>query len=306
MEKEITIVTAFFNINRQAWKKFERTEEQYFEYFRGWAQLKNMIIVYCETENMKNKILEFRDKLGLGQKTIVHIIDDFRSIDPKLLASIQKAADNKIQQGARLFAKNPEVWNADYDYVMLLKMWCVQDAVSRKETGDMVAWMDFGYNHGGAILDINSDFNFTWKYDFPDKINVFLVQELDDRPIFDIVCTMDTYIMGTVIVGAASLWNEFWNLMRTCMMELNDCGFTDDDQNVILMSYRKKPELFNTYKSDWQLPLKQFGGEHINALPPKSEKYAALRKLVRAYKKRKTDRALASRIYKYIRTKSVH
>ena len=57
MEKEITIVTAFFNINRQAWKKFERTEEQYFEYFRGWAQLKNTIIVYCETENMKNKIL---------------------------------------------------------------------------------------------------------------------------------------------------------------------------------------------------------------------------------------------------------
>ena len=46
--------------------------------------------------------------------------------------------------------------------------------------------------------------------------------------------------MGTVIVGAASLWNEFWNLMRTCMMELNDCGFTDDDQNVILMSYKKK------------------------------------------------------------------
>lgn len=40
MEREITIVTAFFNINRQAWKKFERTEDQYFEYFKGWAQLK--------------------------------------------------------------------------------------------------------------------------------------------------------------------------------------------------------------------------------------------------------------------------
>lgn len=306
MEKEITVVSAFFNINRQAWKKFERTEDQYFEYFKGWAKLKNMIIVYCETDNMKNKIMQFRHELGLEDKTIVHIIKEFRNIDPELLSSIKKAAENKVQQGARLFDKNPEVWNADYDYVMLLKMWCVQDAVARGETGEMVAWMDFGYNHGGAILDINSNFNFTWKYDFPDKINVFLIQELDDRPIFDIVCTMDTYIMGTVIVGAAQLWNEFWNLMRTSMMELNNCGLTDDDQNIILMAYRRKPEIFNTYVSGWQLPLKQFGGEHIRVLPEKEEKYAMLRKAVRSYRKLRMDRKLAKRVYKYIRTKNVH
>lgn len=306
MEKEITVVSAIFNINRQAWKKFERTEDQYFEYFKGWAKLKNTIIVYCETENMKNKIIQFRRELGLEDKTIIHIIEEFRNIDPELLSSIKKAAENKVQQGARLFDKNPEVWNADYDYVMLLKMWCVQDAVARGETGEMVAWMDFGYNHGGAILDINSDFNFTWKYDFPDKINVFLIQELDDRPIFDIVCTMDTYIMGTVIVGAAQLWNEFWNLMRMSMMELNNCGLTDDDQNIILMAYRRKPEIFNTYVSGWQLPLKQFGGEHIRVLPEKEEKYAMLRKAVRSYRKLRMDWKLAKRIYKYIRMKNVH
>ena len=56
---------------------------------------------------------------------------------------------------------------------MLLKMWCVQDAVKRLETEKMVAWVDFGYNHGGAVLDITSDFNFEWKYNFPDKINIF-------------------------------------------------------------------------------------------------------------------------------------
>lgn len=306
MEKEITVVSAFFNINRQAWKKFERTEDQYFEYFKGWAKLKNLIIVYCETENMKNKILSFRKSIGLEEKTIVHLVDDIRKIDPELLTSIKRATENKVQQGARLFDKNPEVWNADYDYVMLLKMWCVQDAVSRGETDDMVAWMDFGYNHGGAILDINSDFNFTWKYDFPEKINVFLVQELDDRPIFDIVCTMDTYIMGTVIVGAANLWNRFWNLMRNCMIELNDCGLTDDDQNIILMSYRKCPELFNTYMSNWQLPLKQFGGDHIVVLPEKEEKYKVLRLIVRRMRKFKNDRALVKRIYNYIKAKNVH
>ena len=52
MEKEITVVTAFFNINRQNWSKFERTEDQYFDYFTGWAKLRNKIIVYTQTENM--------------------------------------------------------------------------------------------------------------------------------------------------------------------------------------------------------------------------------------------------------------
>lgn len=306
MEREITVVSAFFNINRQAWKKFERTSDQYFEYFKGWAKLNNKIIVYCETENLKNKIMAFREELGLADKTIVHLVENFRNIDPTLLQSIKKAADNKIQQGVRLFMKNPEVWNADYDYVMLLKMWCVQDAVSKGETGEMVAWMDFGYNHGGAVLDKNSNFNFTWEYDFPDKINVFLVQELDERPIFDIVCTMDTYIMGTVIVGAAYLWNEFWNLMRTSMIELNNSGLTDDDQNVILMAYRRKPEIFNTYMSGWQLPLKQFGGAHLNLAPETKQKCLFLRKIVRYYRKLCMDKALVRRIYKYLRTKNVH
>lgn len=306
MEKEITVVTAFFNINRQNWSKFERTEDQYFDYFTGWAKLRNKIIVYTQTENMKNKVIQFRQSLGLADRTVVHIIKDFRSIDVDLFASIQKAAENPVQRGARLFPKNPEVWNADYNYVMLLKMWCVQDAVVRGDAKGMVAWMDFGYNHGGAILDINSDFNFLWKYDFPEKINVFLVQDLDDRPIFDIVCTMDTYIMGTVLVGAAQLWNEFWLLMKTCMIELNDCGFVDDDQNIILMSYRKKPELFHTYKSDWQLPLKQFGGEHLTVLPSKSEKCTLARKAYRNMRKWKRDFDLSVRIYKYLRKRNVH
>lgn len=306
MEREITIVSAFFNINRQDWKKFERTEAQYFEYFKGWAKLKNMIIIYCETENMKNQIMDFRRSLGLENKTIIHIVKDFRSIDPELYSSIKKATENPTQRLVRLFPQNPEVWNADYDYVMLLKMWCVKDAVDRCETEMLVAWMDFGYNHGGAVLDINSDFNFLWKYDFPNKINLFLIQELDDRPIFDIVCTMDTYIMGTVIVGYSGLWNEFWELMKISMLELNDVGLTDDDQNIILMCYRKRPEIFSTYKSDWQLPLQQFGGSHIGIRSPKSDRYAWLRKIIRFYKKYKLDRKLSNRIYKYLRTKNVH
>lgn len=261
--KEISIVTAFFNINRDNWNKFDRTTDQYLKYFSDWAKLKNNLVVYVETQELAKKVLEVRKKYNLENKTTINIIDDYKNIDSELYNSIKGATTNQIQQEFRLLPKNPEVWNCDYDYIMLLKMWCVQDAIEKKQVDGMVAWVDFGYNHGGAVIDNSSNFNFLWQYNFSEKINVFSVQDLDDRPVFDIVRSMDTYLMGTVIVGIDYLWKDFWTLMRESMISLNKCGLTDDDQTIILMSYRTRPEIFNVYKSDWQLPIKQFGGDHL-------------------------------------------
>ena len=195
---EITIVSAFFNIKRENWKGFSRSEELYFEYFKGWARLQNKIVVYVESEIMKQKILNFRSLIGLSDQTKVVLIDNCLAIAPDLLESIRGAVSS-IHEKYRLFPHNPEVWNAEYDYIMLLKMWCVSDAVEKGLASGMVAWIDFGYNHGGDVIDINSDFNFLWRYNFPEKINIFLIQDIDNRPIFDIVLSMDTYIMGMFV-----------------------------------------------------------------------------------------------------------
>lgn len=263
MNNEITIVTGFFNINRENWKGFSRSNEEYFNYFKGWAKLKNFLIVYVESETLKEKIYQFRESLGLKEKTYVILINDCLSIDKELFSSIQKASKNNIHRLYRLFPNNPEVWNPEYNYIMLLKMWCVSNSIKKGFAKGMVAWFDFGFNHGGKIIDINSNFNFLWTYDFPEKINLFTIQDIDNRPIFEIVMSMDTYIMGMPIVGPDYLWEDFWMMMRESMIHLNDCGFIDDDQNIMLMCYRKKPEMFCLHKSSWNLPLLQFGGNHL-------------------------------------------
>lgn len=260
---EIAIVSAFFNINRSEWGNFSRSSEQYLEYFKLWAKVKNKLIVYVENETLATKIIEFREELGLKDKTIVNVISNYSEIDSQLYNSIKSATQNKLQQQYRILPKNPEAWNHDYNYIMLLKMWCVQEAIKNNQATGMVAWVDFGYNHGGDIIDSKSDFNFLWRYNFSDKIHLFSVQEIDDRPIFDIVRSMDVYIMGTIIVGVDYLWNEFWNLMRDSMISLNNCGLVDDDQTILLMAYRTKSEIFEIHKSGWMLPIKHFGGEHL-------------------------------------------
>lgn len=261
---KITIVTAFININRDNWANFGRTEEQYFNYFKLWAKIKNELIVYVENKKLADKIMKYRESLGLKNKTKVIIIDDFTKIDIDLYNSIKETANNKYHKIFRTMPNNPEVWNYDYNYIMLMKMWCVSNAIERKLATGMVAWVDFGYLHGGDDISPKSDFNFEWKYDFDDKINIFSIQKLDDRPIFEIIETMNTYIMGTIIVGPDNLWSKFWNMMRNNMLALNKCGFVDDDQSIILMCYRENKDMFKINESSWGMPMKQFGGnEHL-------------------------------------------
>ena len=305
MAKDITVVTAFFNINREKWGNFGRSEEKYFEYFTLWAKIKNKIIAYVETEEMKEKILSFRASIGQKDNTVVEIVDDCLTIDEELYSSIKKATENPIQKKYRLYKENPEVWNAAYDYIMLMKMWCVNNAIEQGLATGQVAWVDFGYNHGGSMISKESDFNFRWRYDFPEKINLFLVQDLDDRPIFDIVFNMDTYVMGMCIVGIDYLWGEFWNLMRKNMMALNSCGITDDDQNIILMCYREKPEIFNTYKSDWHITMKQFGGDHLILVDNKKSE-PAIKTKMRIIKNKLHCKKYANGIYHYVRKLHTH
>ena len=311
MNKDITIITGFFKINRESWKGFELTDEKYFEFFKVWAKLQNKLIVYVESEELKKKVIEFRANLGLASQTIVNVVPDCVKLAPDLYNSIKTANESPIQQKFHVLPNHPEVWNPTYNYIMLLKAWCVCDAIDRGQADGMVAWIDFGYNHGGSPIDKNSDFNFKWEYDFPEKINLFTIQDLDNRPMFEIILSMDTYTMGGFLVGPANLWHEFWNLLKSSMMALNDCGLADDDQNIILMAYRKKPEIFYLNKSYWSVQLKQFGGEHLQWAPEFLEYRDSLKKKnfknwARGIKHKVNCLKYAWRIYKHMSKVKIH
>lgn len=260
---KITIVTGFFKINRKDWQGFERSDEQYFEHFKMWAKVKNKLIVYVESEELKERIINYRSQIGLGDYTIVNIVPNCLEIEPGIYSDLVRITGNPIHQLFRLRKLNPEVWNPTYNYIMLLKSWCVCDAIENKQADGMVAWVDFGYNHGGYPIDKTSDFFFEWSYEFPEKVNMFTIQDLDDRPIFEIVMSMDTYIMGGLIVAPSSLWPRFWQLLKSSMQSLLECGLSDDDQNIMLMAYRKQPELCQLHRCMWSCQLKQFGGDHL-------------------------------------------
>jgi protein YibB len=260
---ELTIVTAFFDIGRENWQGFERVSNQYIEYFKFWARIKNKLIVYTD-KTTATQVLKIRNEFHLEERTKVIIIDDVYALEPEVYRQIQNALSNKLVINFRRCPKNPESWNPRYNYVTFLKPYFVADAVKKGYADGMVAWVDFGYNHGGETCIHQEEFDFLWCYDFSPKIHIFAMEQPDDMPIFEVVRTMRVYIAGAIMVAPAELWYEFASLYKASMLHLTHCGFADDDQTMSIMAYREKPEIFEIHSVDnWFIALKEVGGAHL-------------------------------------------
>lgn len=259
---KITIVTAFFPTNRGDWNKYSRSNQKYLDYFRFWARIQNDLIVYTDAATGA-EIKKIREGFGRYNTKII-VVEDFRKIDVDLYGGIQKVADCRLSCKFRLQPENPEAWNADYNYVVMLKKWCVKDAVNHHQVSGMIAWIDFGFNHGGEYYTDSEEFDFFWEYDFSNKIHLFCIHKLEPQiPIFEVCRRMDTYIEGNIIVAPAFLWQQLWEMERSAMKALNQCGLMDDDQTTLLMAYYAQPNLFELHQSTWFSAIKDCGGAHM-------------------------------------------
>ena len=92
--KELTIITAFFDIGRENFKEFSRSNDQYLEYFKFWARIQNNLVVYTN-KIMAKKVEEVRREFGLLDKTKVVVIDDYLNIEPEIYKSMEKISKMK-------------------------------------------------------------------------------------------------------------------------------------------------------------------------------------------------------------------
>ncbi len=261
--KELTIVTEFFEIGREDYRDtHSRTNKEYLEYFKFWARMKNKLIVYTYKE-MADEIKKIRDEFGLLDRTIIIEIEDETKIETDLFNRM-KSIENQEYLNNYRYHKDVIENYAKYDYVMLLKYWCLMDAVKNGYAQGMVAWLDFGFNHGDDCYINSEDFNFNWETNLNEnKIHLFTIKELSNEPIFELIRNMEVDIMGAPIILPDRLCIVLWELLKKAMNSLIDIGFIDDDQIILLMAYREQKEIFELHKSYWFLPLKENGAEHL-------------------------------------------
>ncbi len=146
--EEITIVTAFFNVGRENWEKFARADNDYIQYFRFWARVHNKLIVYTEPE-LKDVVMQIRAEYDLESRTTVIVVNDIRQLDLEIFNMMQRVLSNSLAVNYRVEANHPEAYSAKYNYVMYLKPLLICDAIEKNLAKGMIAWLDFGFNHGG-------------------------------------------------------------------------------------------------------------------------------------------------------------
>lgn len=248
-----TIVTAFVDIGRSEWEGFKngdviapyikRSTETYFERFEQLAKIKNPIICYTESK--------FFDRIkSIRQDVTLISIDTMWNDHAGVVKLISDIQSNNLFSDFVDTPASPEYWSPQYVAINFFKSFFVTHA---NEQGliktDNAAWIDFGYCRDKLFND-----GYEWSFNCDGKINLFNVEPLDDTPIFNIVKTGKVYIQGCHIVAPSKRWVELKGLMIQAMNQLVGVGLIDDDQTMLLMSYRMKPETFKLNKvhpSNW-------------------------------------------------------
>ena len=308
MREEVTIITAFFDIGRESWQgKMQRSNEKYFEYFDFWARIKNKVIVYTEPA-YSEKILAIREKYGLADRTEIIAIEDKTALDKEVYEAMATALKNPIAQSFRTEQDHPEVYNPDYNFIMYLKYYFLTQAIKDNLTGNMCAWMDFGYNKGGHFYTDVNDFDFLWTVDLSkDKIHLFSFgeeKELWELPVFEVVRTMEVYISGEIIIVPKNLAEEFFSLCRRCEMSLGDVGLSDDDQTVLLMMYRLCPKLFELHQMlGWCDQMKLVSGKEFATRKGANVPHKEAKRLAKKMWREKNFKAAAKHYADYVTLK---
>ena len=168
----------------------------------------------------------------------------------------------------------------------------------------MVAWLDFGFNHGNDCYINSEEFDFLWETELSmDKIHLFALDtKLTEEPVFELVRNMDVDIMGDCILAPANFCEKFWESVKVQMESLVRVGFIDDDQILLLMSYREIPESYEMHKSDWFMPLKENGGSHLTVKEKVQSKPSLKNRILEYLRNKKRYLMYLKREKKYFRT----
>lgn len=263
--QEVTIVTAFFDINRSEMKGFNRSNQKYFEYFKFWSGLKNNLVVYTD-KTMAQQVIDWRTSLGLKQQTEVIVLDDIYQLEGDIYQAMLQVEQNPDFINFRLDTNAIEN-KANYNYVMLMKYWCLNDAGQRGLLKTpMTAWVDFGFNHGGSVYTKSEEFDFLWKTELDSsKIHLFANDKYQQSAVIKQVQYLSQNVQGPILIMGSETVGQFYQTIKQAVQSLLNLDLNDDDQTWLLMASKIRPNLVVVHQSDWFLPLKEHGAEFLTA-----------------------------------------
>lgn len=281
--KEPIIVTAFWDVGRSKDCEIPRSNERYYKEFAAWARIKNELIVYTD-EYSVDEIKKIRNQYGLGGKTRV-IVNDIFKVENDIFNRMLEVEKKKAFTD---FRYRPEAMEnqAKFDYAWFMKYWCMADAVKYANDDDVFAWFDFGFNHIDKCYSNMEEFSFTWTLNKEiNEVQAYSLKNVEDVAIFDVLQFMQDTVMGVFFLVPTKCAVEFWKVIRKSMESLLMIECIDDDQVLVLMAHKWRPDIIKINISEWwYLALKENGADHLSVRLPKDRNQSTIKHKIWAKK----------------------
>lgn len=245
MKRNVAIVTAFFDIKRDNWKSYSRTEDKYFEYFSLLCKVDNPIFVVTQ-EKYVEKIKKIRNDANV---LILDLFNDFKELLNKI-ENVLKNKDFISKVNPKLLKnQNPEYTHPEYNLVTYLKSFYVNHVIENCDVKeDMISWVDFGYvrsketlkNRKSLIVDF--DIN---------KFHIFTLKKINKVNIKSAILNNEVYIAGGSLIGSKQNWIQFNKLIEKSINDLIELNILGNDESLYLKVFLENRSFFKEHLTDW-------------------------------------------------------
>jgi hypothetical protein len=267
---EITLVSAFFDIDRAKWRAHSRTSENYVESFLFYLRIDYRMVVFVDDRYIQ-KVLDAYQKSPFQNKTFIPI--NRKWLETNIFAWQQLPRDVEIMKSEKYRSlvvgkDNPENLYSEYNLINHAKIDFIMYAIQYGFIeDDFVCWADFGYHwtlhryndqstyFPTSILDIS---RFSTKH-----INFCVRNKIDPEKHSDryfILKNAPDLMTGTVFAATKENMAVLQELVHKHILDLHEYDISDDDQHIYLRCVLDRPELFRLYHSPhiWPMALTYF------------------------------------------------
>jgi protein YibB len=224
-DTNITLVTCFYNINRENWKTFTRSTDVYFKKVENLFNKKNPIVIFT-TENYVNKCIEIRKKTDtflIYTKIIVIPFEELMYYDK--IDKIREIQQNNIINIPNDSRDCPEFCIPEYIILINNKLNFIKKVADENIFNSSIfQWVDFGlhtnlFKNNNKFFDENYFSNIFYK---KDKIKIVCFE--NPKKINDISKFYNSHLLtvsAALIGGDFNAINKFYNLCNNefeCMI----------------------------------------------------------------------------------------
>jgi hypothetical protein len=236
MNNSVIFVTAFKNLNRHNWKGFERSVDNYVNYFANLTMIPIRLICYCEDEVrdiLHNKLKFFNTYPYKPEETFFRFIEKERVI----MDSMQFKALVKHRN-------DPETNKPEYNSATHNKSWFLKRTKDMFPNYTHYAWIDFGYIR--TKNNIPTQLNFA---SLPDNKILFSTMkplQIDKllNPIEACIDINSQTLIGGLYFCPKDMVDWYYKEYYNMVMSYYANNLVDDDQEIVKQLLKNHTDKF--------------------------------------------------------------